>query len=502
MADFVISHCRAGKRHAHEHHRARAALADVLDGSALAGADIHGINQPGSDQARHVAVFSADPAEIRAREWHPELIVEPRHEHWPGRVRPPEVGRADAGERAADAGSGREVVVRVRDAAGRPAANVDVFVYLEGDSGPAQLARRTGDNGEIVIAHAPGARVTHVAAVPHAGAWPLIADSPGKRVEFRLAPLPAAEAGTGWWHRALGLRRYAPSRGRGIRVGVIDTGVGPHAALDHVHDLGVLVDARNHPDGGRDLRGHGSHVAGVIGARPVGDTDYGGLAPAATLYSLRVFGDTGAAHQGDIALALWEMAHERGCHLVNLSLGTASASEIERDAIIDAADHGCLTVSAAGNTCGAVEYPAAFDEALAVTALGLQDWGPAGSLPAHRRPADRGWWGPDGLYLANFCCTGPAMDCAAPGVGIISTVPGDGWAAYGGTSTAAPQVTGLLAALLSRDSGYKRLPAGRARADAARGLLIRRCRDLGLAPALQGAGMPVSRRGGAGTRPG
>ena len=228
-------------------------------------------------------------------------------------------------------------------------------------------------------------------------------------------------------------------------------------------------------------------MCGAIGARVNDETHYGGLAPGADLASIRVFGDNGSAHQGDIALALYALGHERGCHLVNLSLGTTERSELVADAITDACDHGCLVVCAAGNTNGDVEYPAALDEAIAVSALGEEGWGPDGSLAAHRIPDDTARHA-DPLYIANFSCHGEQIDVAGPGVGIIATVPGGHWAAYGGTSMAAPQITGVLAAALADDTDYTRLPADETRARHARKVLDELCRDLGLERIYQGRG--------------
>lgn len=491
MSRFLITHRRAGKRRAHEHRRAREVLDRALNGPELAHADRLSANVPRADHARHVVLLDADAEEMARRQWHPELIVEPPALHYAGRLRPPETGRAEPAELAAEAGRGREHVIRVDVDEDAPPGAVDVFFRLADQSGTRQVVRRTDDDGLVRLHCDPGTRIVGVAVVPHARYWPLFADTLDAQADFRLHPLPPAERHLGWWHRAMGLERWNPEAGEGIRVGIIDTGLGSHAALAHVTDLGSLIDGEHTPPTREDPRGHGTHVAGLIAARPHNPQDFGGMAAGADVYSLRVFGDGGGAHQGDIALALEALAVERGCHLVNLSLGCEQRSEIERDALVDAATHGCLIISAAGNTGGALEYPAAFEEAVAVTAVGREGCAPEGTLAAHRRPAAGDRFGSDGFYLANFCCTGDGVEVTAPGVGIISTVPDDGWAAYGGTSMAAPLVAGRLAARLADHSDYRHQAGNEQRSQMARQQLRSICCDLGLAHDLQGHGLPM-----------
>ena len=183
-------------------------------------------------------------------------------------------------------------------------------------------------------------------------------------------------------------------------------------------------------------------------------------------------------------------------HLINLSLGAPRPSAIERDAIADALDHGSLCLCAAGNNAPQwpqVCYPAAFEEAVAVSALGLEGVAPPGSLSGSRLPDHpERFAGP--LFLANFSCHGPEIGTTAPGVGIVAPVPERfGMAApYGvmdGTSMAAPMACAALARVLSSDAAYLALPPQRARAERARHLLVEHCADLGLDRRYQGQGL-------------
>ncbi len=489
MPHYVLSHRRAGKRHDHEHRAARAAMADALDRHVDRIADDIRTHEPHHDTSRHVARFAADHADVAAVEWHPELICEPLIRHRIRARHAPETGRALAHEIVVPlrTGTDRCLVVHVVDEDGLPVADVDVFAYFGSATDRVQAATRTDADGLARLDHDPDRPLLELAVAPPSRWWPQVVDHrAGTELDVRLVRLPPSENGLGWWHREAGLVAMDPDRGRGIAIGVVDSGLGHHPALAHANNLGAFLDGAHRPDGGDD-RGHGTHVAGAIGARPTADTDYAGLAPGARLDCFRVFGPDGSAHQADIARALDVLVHDRGCHLINLSLGTVSRSELVSDALLDAVQSGTLVICAAGNTAGPVEYPAALEEAVAVTALGRLDQAPAGTLSAHRIPSETRLRA-DPVFIANFSCHGDAIDVAGPGVGIISTVPGGGWAAYGGTSMAAPQVTGALAGLLAEDADYRALPADATRTTRAGQVLIDHSRDLGIDRAYQGHG--------------
>lgn len=493
MPHFILTHRRAGKREDHQHHAARAAMSDAMDKHVDRLASEVRTHEPHHDTARHVARFEADHDEVRAIDWHPELICEPLVRHFIRSRHASDTGRALPHELTIPLrrdGSGL-LEVRVVDEAGLPVADVDVFAYFGTAANRVQAATRTDADGIATLDHDPERPLLELAVAPASRWWPQVVDhraGDGReaRVDVRLQRLPPSEQGLGWWHREAGLETVDLERGTGIAVGVVDSGLGHHPALAHVNNLGAFLDGAHLVDGGDD-RGHGTHVAGAIGARPTTDSDYAGLAPGARLDAFRVFGPDGSAHQGDIARALDVLVHDRGCHLVNLSLGTVTRSEVVADALLDAVETGTLVICAAGNTAGPVEFPAALEEAVAVTALGRLDQAPVGTLSAHRIPEDTRLRA-DPVFIANFSCRGESVDVAGPGVGIISTVPGGGWAAYGGTSMAAPQVTGALAALLADDPDYLALPANETRSSHARAVLRQHSRDLGLDRIYQGHG--------------
>jgi subtilisin len=325
----------------------------------------------------------------------------------------------------------------------------------------------------------------------------MVVRGPSAHVAVDCVPLPATGP-LGWWHKVLGVEIDDPSAGSGIKAGVADTGHGPHPALAHVVDIGAFVDGRHDPaPAGADVDSHGSHVCGIIGAqRGPRATDFAGFAPGANLHCARVFRNAqSGANQADIANAIDELSRTHQVDLINLSLGSPAASDIEHDAILDAYERGTVCVCAAANSGGPVEYPAKFPESIAISALGMLGQAPVGTLSSTRVPSSPDRFADDNLYLANFSCFGPEIAAAAPGVGIVSTVPARfgmtaPYAAMDGTSMASPVAAGALAVLLSQDANYRALNRDGSRSEAAKQILRRHLRDIGLAPDYEGFGLP------------
>jgi subtilisin family serine protease len=179
----------------------------------------------------------------------------------------------------------------------------------------------------------------------------------------------------------------------------------------------------------RDESGHGTHVAGIVGAASGNSRGITGMAPNARLMVLRAgfnLPSGGYLEDDDIAAAI-VYAADNGAQVINMSWGDPRPAPLVRDAVRYAAASGVILVAAAGNEGeDAVFYPARFSETIAVGAVA-----------------------PRGEVLA-FSNWGPSIDLVAPGQSILSLFLGGGYGERSGTSMAAPHVTGMVALLLGR----------------------------------------------------
>ncbi|WP_017542244.1 S8 family peptidase [Nocardiopsis prasina] len=204
------------------------------------------------------------------------------------------------------------------------------------------------------------------------------------------------------------------SDGSGTSVYIIDTGI------DDSHpDFGgraeVGFDATG-GDGG-DRQGHGTHVAGTVGA------DGYGVAPGASLYGVKVLGDDGSGTYDDVIAGIEWVAENADANAVaNLSLG-GPASQAVDDAVNALADSGVFVAVAAGNE-GQDAGNVSPGGAEGVVSVGASD---------------------DSDATASFSNHGPSVDIYAPGVDVESTIPGGGTDSYSGTSMASPHVAGAAA---------------------------------------------------------
>jgi subtilisin len=267
---------------------------------------------------------------------------------------------------------------------------------------------------------------------------------PPYRVDLQHVPHSVQE-GVDWAVASYGIPGlWKHSKGEGVTVAVIDSGVSPHSALKD-----VVVDYRNFSSDSDvyDTLGHGTHVAGVIGAR---SGLAKGIAPGAKLISMKVLGHSGMGSNEAVATAITH-AGEAKVDLVCMSLGCARPDARVHDAIRNITSKGVIVVCAAGNDGGAVNYPAAFTETIAVGAV------------------DK-----DG-NVCQFSSRGKEIVVAAPGQDITSTWLADGYATISGTSMAAPFVTGVLTLWVSdaKKTGQKVSGAAAVKA------LSETCRDVG-----------------------
>ena len=230
-----------------------------------------------------------------------------------------------------------------------------------------------------------------------------------------------------------------------VDVAVIDTGID----LGHT-DLNV-VGGRNCSTGTsyKDGHGHGTHVAGTIGAKDNG-VGVVGVAPGARLYAVRVLNNAGSGTMASVVCGIdWVAGMSGTIEVANMSLGGTgrddgncgkSNNDAEHKAICNAVGKGVTFAVAAGNETdnAANHIPAAYDEVITVSALADFNGLPGGGAAATCR-ADV-----DDTF-ANFSNYGTDVDLIAPGVCIYSTWKGGGYNTISGTSMASPHVAGAAA---------------------------------------------------------
>lgn len=366
------------------------------------------------------------------------------------------------------------------EAAALPDCTVVVLTDLRAGIG---VEGRTNSRGELKVRLPQGlTALPLVAAYPLHGAWPRewkalrLEDGP---VRLSLPPLDL---------RFVDARRRlyldpGPGHGKGVRVAVIDTGVGPHAALPVA--VGRNTTLVEPVERWEDEDGHGTHVAGLIAAR-LPQEGFWGEAAQVHLHAYRVFeraerGASNAAIREAIRQAVLD-----GCDILNLSLGGGDSDPAISEAIQFARLSGAVCLVAAGNEGASVSFPANDPLAVAVSAVGVRHAWPAHAATSGHQAAPHGR---HGTFFARFSNRGPQVRLCAPGVGIVSTIPRDRYGVMDGTSMACPVAAGVLARTLARVPQVLHAPRDARRSEAILTLASRCAEDLGLPATMQGKGL-------------
>ncbi len=390
------------------------------------------------------------------------------------------------GGMAATARSLKEFVVTVTNPQGKPLKGVLVSAITDVSTNPPTGAQtKTDARGRARLQLPAKTKIVRVIAedVPRhwSSSWSsVIAKRPSKLTVVCKPIDPVAPDGLRRMHAA-----GAEDDGDGVTVAVIDGGASHRALrIDSGANFCDDEDAANFKDNGI---GHGTHVAGIIAARGGGGTP-GGLAPGVRLLVYRVF-TKGSRTTGSFAVS--EAIHkavDEGADLINLSLTlTGDVTHTER-AIRRARSKGVVCVAAAGNSADAVQFPARFSSVVGVSAIGVRNGWPKEAHEFDVRKSPRAKGHPK-IGVATFSCHGPEIDFAAPGVGVVSLVPRDSYAAMNGTSMAAPAITALVARKLARDPALLRAGRDQARSDAILSMAAEVASSVGLPAHYQGHGV-------------
>jgi subtilisin family serine protease len=224
---------------------------------------------------------------------------------------------------------------------------------------------------------------------------------------------------------------WSQSTGRGVTVAVIDTGVdaahpllagavapGFNFITGSTNTLNVIQSVDTNQNGEFDqLFGHGTIVAGLVLR----------VAPDARIMPIVAMDSDGYATIFRLAQALYH-ALDNGAHVANVSMGMEADPQLLRDVIADVESQGLIVVASAGNRANSnPDFPAGTSGlgTLAIAATSDDD------------------------VRAEFSNYGPWVSLSAPGVDVVSTVPGGGYGTASGTSLSAPLVAGAAAAIRS-----------------------------------------------------
>ena len=182
-----------------------------------------------------------------------------------------------------------------------------------------------------------------------------------------------------------------------------------------------FVSNNNNPD---DDNQHGTHCAGIIAATRGNGQGIAGTANV-TIMPLKVLNAEGSGATSDIIRAV-QYAADNGASIISMSLGGSGYEEAFADVCRDVTARNVLIVAASGNeSANQISYPAGYDGVVAVGATDIND------------------------QIANFSNTGEGLTISAPGVEILSTLPGSQYGNLSGTSMATPYVAGVAALVRS-----------------------------------------------------
>jgi hypothetical protein len=348
-------------------------------------------------------------------------------------------------------GPGLTVTIQALGANGEPVARA--AVQLVGDQATAQGLTDKDGKAELTLFGELPETITDLFIRARAGHWGLWRHRPELRAgavnSFTLQPLSLPET-PDWGGKAMRFDQLpAECRGAGIKIALIDSGVATsHKQLTGINH-GIDIRGGEQRSWSQDDIGHGTPCASIISAAADGAHGIRGYAPDSELHVCRLPAD---ARCSDLIVAL-DYCLQTGIDIACLGFGCERGSAIVEQRIVAAKLQGIGIIAAAGNSAGAVLFPASSPHVMAVGAIGqlgnYPDDSPQAAEAAAAVAVARG------LFVPPFACRGPELDVCAPAVAVIACQSPDGYAVCDGTSLATAHVTALAALILGHHGDFK-----------------------------------------------
>ncbi|NLY76358.1 MAG: S8 family peptidase [Firmicutes bacterium] len=269
--------------------------------------------------------------------------------------------------------------------------------------------------------------------------------------------------------------------GKGVVIAVLDTGIDPHPDLTTPSNrIFAWKDLLNEEDSPYDDNGHGTHVAGIIaGNGRTSGGKYKGIAPDALLVGVKILDEEGSGLLSDVISGIeWciNSLAALNIRVINLSIGSEAQESFRADPLCRVTTaawrHGITVCAAAGNSgpeSATINTPGI--NPVIITVGNLDDQNTLTNIDDFINPSSSRGPTLEGILKP---------DLVAPGTRITSLKVGGGYTTLSGTSMATPLVSGAAALILQKWSELK--------PDQIKRLLLRKARDLGVGPNLQGAG--------------
>lgn len=210
---------------------------------------------------------------------------------------------------------------------------------------------------------------------------------------------------------------------RELTIAILDTGIDlGHPDLKDNLVPGINLIERTKPP--QDDNGHGTQIAGVLGAKGNNNQGIAGILWSAKMMPVKVLDKEGEGTPFRVSQGIYQSV-EKGASIVLLSLGDPVFSQTLKDAVEKAEKEGVLVIAATGNEGARVNYPAAFPTVFTVGAVDAND------------------------RTVSYSNSGPEVNVVASG-SVYTTRLHGGYGVHSGTSMAAPQVAGLAALIWKR----------------------------------------------------